>query len=80
MKRCKWATEEPNITYHDKEWGRPQHDDQKLFEFLVLEGAQAGLSWITILKHRNGYKRHFLILMQKFQNILKNDISKVIAR
>ncbi len=59
MKRCKWATEEPNITYHDYEWGQPQHDDQKLFEFLILEGAQAGLSWITILKRRNGYKKAF---------------------
>ena len=59
MERCKWATEELNITYHDKEWGRPQHDDQKLFEFLLLEGAQAGLSWITILKRRNGYKKAF---------------------
>ena len=39
-KRCEWAKDEPNITYHDKEWGRPQHNDQKLFEFLILEGAQ----------------------------------------
>jgi DNA-3-methyladenine glycosylase I len=54
-KRCQWAKDEPNITYHDKEWGRPQHDDQKLFEFLILEGAQAGLSWTTILKRRKGY-------------------------
>lgn len=59
MKRCMWASEEPNITYHDKEWGRPQHNDQKLFEFLVLEGAQAGLSWVTILKRREGYKKAF---------------------
>lgn len=59
MKRCKWASEEPNITYHDKEWGMPQHDDQKLFEFLILEGAQAGLSWVTILKRRDGYKKAF---------------------
>ena len=59
MKRCQWAAEEPNITYHDKEWGRPQHDDQKLFEFLILEGAQAGLSWVTILKRRDGYKKAF---------------------
>ena len=54
-KRCRWAKDEPNITYHDEEWGRPQHDDQKLFEFLVLEGAQAGLSWTTILKRRTSY-------------------------
>lgn len=59
MKRCEWATKEPNITYHDKEWGIPQHNDQKLFEFLILEGAQAGLSWETILKRRAGYKKAF---------------------
>ena len=58
-KRCQWAKDEPNITYHDSEWGRPQHDDQKLFEFLILEGAQAGLSWVTILKRREGYRRSF---------------------
>ena len=58
-KRCKWANDEPNITYHDKEWGRPQHNDQKLFEFLILEGAQAGLSWVTILKRRAGYRTAF---------------------
>ena len=58
-KRCEWANEEPNISYHDDEWGRPEHDDKKLFEFLVLEGAQAGLSWITILKKRKAYKKAF---------------------
>ena len=57
--RCEWAKDEPNITYHDKEWGTPQHDDHRLFEFLILEGAQAGLSWITILKRRDGYRRAF---------------------
>ena len=57
--RCEWATDEPNLSYHDKEWGRPEHDDQRLFEFLILEGAQAGLSWITILKRREGYKKAF---------------------
>ena len=57
--RCEWASEEPNLSYHDKEWGRPQHDDQKLFEFLILEGAQAGLSWVTILKRRKGYAKAF---------------------
>ena len=59
MNRCQWAKDEPNITYHDEEWGTPQHDDQKLFEFLILEGAQAGLSWVTILKRRDGYKKAF---------------------
>ena len=58
-KRCEWAKEEPNLTYHDKEWGKPQHDDQKLFEFLILEGAQAGLSWVTILNRREGYRKAF---------------------
>jgi len=57
--RCEWATEEPNLSYHDKEWGKPEHDDQKLFEFLILEGAQAGLSWVTILKRREGYRKAF---------------------
>lgn len=57
--RCSWATKEPNISYHDKEWGRPKHDDQKLFEFLILESAQAGLSWVTILKRREGYRKAF---------------------
>lgn len=57
--RCRWAKDEPNISYHDKEWGRPEHDDQKLFEFLILEGAQAGLSWTTILKRRDGYRKAF---------------------
>ena len=58
-KRCEWAKDEPNTTYHDNEWGRPQHDDQKLFEFLILEGAQAGLSWTTILNRRDGYRKAF---------------------
>ena len=57
--RCDWAKSEPNITYHDTEWGIPQHDDQKLFEFLVLEGAQAGLTWTTILNRRDGYRKAF---------------------
>jgi DNA-3-methyladenine glycosylase I len=59
MPRCPWATTEPNITYHDTEWGVPVHDDRKLFEFLILEGAQAGLSWTTILKKRDNYRKAF---------------------
>ncbi len=59
MRRCSWASDGPNIRYHDAEWGTPQHDDVKLFEFLVLEGAQAGLSWTTILNRRPGYKKAF---------------------
>jgi DNA-3-methyladenine glycosylase I len=57
--RCAWATREPNIAYHDTEWGVPVHDDRILFEFLILEGAQAGLSWETILKKRDAYRRAF---------------------
>lgn len=59
MPRCSWATTEPNITYHDQEWGVPVHDDRKLFEFLILEGAQAGLSWTTILNKRENYRKAF---------------------
>jgi len=59
MPRCAWATIEPSITYHDEEWGVPVHDDRVLFEFLILEGAQAGLSWITILKKRENYRKAF---------------------
>jgi DNA-3-methyladenine glycosylase I len=59
MPRCPWATTEPNITYHDQEWGVPVHDDRVLFEFLILEGAQAGLSWSTILKKRENYRKAF---------------------
>lgn len=58
--RCDWATTDPlYVAYHDTEWGVPVHDDQKLFEFLVLEGAQAGLSWLTILRKRDGYRAAF---------------------
>ena len=58
--RCDWAGTDPDyVTYHDSEWGVPLHDDRKLFEFLVLEGAQAGLSWITILKKRVSYRKAF---------------------
>jgi DNA-3-methyladenine glycosylase I len=59
MPRCPWATTEPAITYHDEEWGVPVHDDPMLFEFLILEGAQAGLSWTTILKKRPNYRKAF---------------------
>lgn len=56
QKRCDWPKTDLDILYHDTEWGRPVYDDQKLFEFLILEGAQAGLSWSTILKRREGYR------------------------
>lgn len=58
--RCEWAGSDPRmIEYHDREWGVPVHDDQRLFEFLILEGAQAGLSWSTILNKREAYRRAF---------------------
>jgi len=60
MKRCEWANASVlEKEYHDKEWGRPVHDDRLLFEFLILEGAQAGLSWSTILNKREGYRKAF---------------------
>jgi len=60
LNRCGWSVSDPlYIDYHDREWGVPVHDDQRLFEFLLLEGAQAGLSWLTILKRREGYRKAF---------------------
>ena len=59
-RRCGWVTAEPlYVRYHDEEWGRPVHDDRTLFEFLVLEGAQAGLSWWTVLRKREAYRKAF---------------------
>lgn len=60
LKRCGWVTDDPlYIAYHDNEWGVPVFDDRKLFEFLILEGAQAGLSWLTVLKKRENYRKAF---------------------
>ena len=59
INRCEWAKDDLMIEYHDNEWGVPVHDDRKLFEFLILDGAQAGLSWSTILKKRKGYQLAF---------------------
>jgi len=59
MKRCAWASTPLGIAYHDREWGVPVHDDRVLFEFITLEGAQAGLSWETILRKRDAYRRAF---------------------
>jgi DNA-3-methyladenine glycosylase I len=59
MQRCSWPSTELDIAYHDQEWGVPVHDDRLLFEFLILEGAQAGLSWSTILRKRDNYRRAF---------------------
>lgn len=61
IKRCEWCGDDPlYVKYHDEEWGRPVTDDRTLFEFLILEGAQAGLSWITVLRKREGYREAFL--------------------
>lgn len=59
LQRCPWGAKEPNTTYHDEEWGRPCHDDAKLFEMLILEGQQAGLSWECILKKRDAMRAAF---------------------
>ena len=59
VSRCTWARTELSIPYHDTEWGVPLHDDRRLFEFLILEGAQAGLSWETILRKREAYRKAF---------------------
>ncbi len=59
VRRCAWARTELSIAYHDREWGVPLHEDRALFEFLILEGAQAGLSWETILKKRDNFRRAF---------------------
>ena len=59
-RRCAWVTDDPlYVLYHDREWGVPVHDDRRLFEFLILEGAQAGLSWLTILRKRENYRKAF---------------------
>jgi DNA-3-methyladenine glycosylase I len=60
VRRCAWCLSDPEyIRYHDEEWGVPLHDDRRLFEMLILEGAQAGLSWLTVLKRREGYRKAF---------------------
>jgi DNA-3-methyladenine glycosylase I len=73
--RCDWAKTELSITYHDKEWGLPLHDDRGLFEFLILEGAQAGLSWETILRKRDNYRKAFDRF--NFAKIAKYDSHKI---
>ncbi len=74
--RCHWVTNDSiYINYHDKEWGVPCYDDQRLFEMLILEGAQAGLSWLTILKKREGYRKAFAQFdAQKMARFSKNKI------
>ena len=81
MKRCAWANKsELEQSYHDHEWGVPIHDDRSLFEFLVLEGAQAGLSWSTILKKREGYRKAFDNFdARKIARYSEDDISRLLA-
>ena len=79
MKRCQWAKDELMIEYHDKDWGRPVHNDVKLFERLVLEGAQAGLSWLTILKRRKTYRKAFAGFNPKLvAKFTQKDISRLL--
>ena len=80
-KRCSWCGNDPlYISYHDEEWGVPVHDDRLLFEFLVLEGAQAGLSWITILKKRENYRKAFqLFNIEKVARYSDKDIGRLLA-
>jgi DNA-3-methyladenine glycosylase I len=77
--RCGWCLGDPDyIKYHDEEWGVPVHDDKKLFEFLILEGAQAGLSWLTILRRRNGYKKAFYNFdVKRVARLTKKDVQKL---
>jgi DNA-3-methyladenine glycosylase I len=80
MPRCAWATTEPAITYHDEEWGVPVHDDRVLFEFLILEGAQAGLSWNTILKKRENYRKAFDgFRPEKIARYGKRDVKRLVG-
>jgi DNA-3-methyladenine glycosylase I len=79
--RCPWPGDDPlYITYHDQEWGVPSHDDRHLFEMLVLEGAQAGLSWITILRKRENYRRAFANWnVERIARFGEKDIARLMA-
>jgi DNA-3-methyladenine glycosylase I len=78
--RCSWPSSELDIRYHDEEWGVPVHDDRVLFEFLTLEGAQAGLSWSTILKKREGYKKAFAAFdATKVAKLTARDVERLVA-
>jgi DNA-3-methyladenine glycosylase I len=79
-KRCSWCLSHPlYVQYHDEEWGVPVYDDQKLFEFLILEGAQAGLSWFTILKRRDGYRKAYKNFdVKKVARFTEKEIQKLI--
>ena len=78
--RCPWPTDEANIAYHDEEWGVPSHDDRHLFEMLILEGAQAGLSWSTILKKRENYRKAFHAFdAEKIARYTERDVKRLLA-
>jgi len=81
LPRCGWAASDPlYLAYHDEEWGVPLHDDRRLFEMLILEGAQAGLSWITILKRREGYRRAFEGFdAERIARYGKRDVARLLA-
>jgi DNA-3-methyladenine glycosylase I len=81
MKRCEWAnTSELEQSYHDKEWGVAVHEDRRLFEFLILEGAQAGLSWSTILRKREGYRKAFDNFdVQKISRYAEPDVARLLV-
>src|SRR6476620_6568155 len=77
--RCAWATTELSLAYHDNEWGVPVHDDRKLFEFLILEGAQAGLSWEIILRKRENYRAAFdRFVPEKVARYTVKDIARLL--
>ena len=79
-RRCHWARGEPDIVYHDAEWGVPSHDDRGLFELLVLEGAQAGLSWNTILNTRENYRRAFDAFdFEKIARYGEDDVARLLG-
>jgi DNA-3-methyladenine glycosylase I len=66
LQRCRWCSDDPlYIDYHDQEWGKPLYDEAQLFELLCLEGQQAGLSWITVLKKRDCYRQHFFSIQSR---------------
>ena len=79
--RCEWCgSDSLYIAYHDEEWGIPVHDDRRLFEMLILEGAQAGLSWLTILKKRDNYRKAFHTFdYEKIATYTKRDITRLLA-
>src|SRR6202012_2627646 len=79
-KRCNWVSSEALAQYHDTEWGMPSHDDQHLFEMLVLEGAQAGLSWSTILNKREGYRALFAGFdIDRVARFTEKDVERIVG-